>query len=76
MTPRPLAEIPGRTTAWSTTAAPCPVPLPAVLVAVPASSVDQLAATVRNRLKRIQYRPALIDGFLAQTGLTLEPEPS
>jgi len=26
---------------------------------------------VRNRLKRIQYRPALIDGFLAQTGLSL-----
>jgi len=40
-----------------------------------ASSIDQLAATVRNRLKRIQYRPVLIDGFLAQTGLTLEPEP-
>jgi hypothetical protein len=40
-----------------------------------ASSVDQLAAVARNRLKRIQYRPALIDGFLAQTGLTLEPEP-
>ena len=35
----------------------------------------QLAAIVRNRLKRIQYRPALIDGFLAQTELTLEPEP-
>jgi hypothetical protein len=35
----------------------------------------QLAATVRHRLKRIQYRPALIDGFLAQTGLTLEPGP-
>jgi len=31
---------------------------------------------VKNRLKRIQYRPALINGFLAQTGLTLEPEPS
>jgi hypothetical protein len=30
--------------------------------------VDQLAAVVKNRLKRIQYRPALIDGFLAQTG--------
>ena len=29
--------------------------------------VDQLAAVVKNRLKRIQYRPALIDGFLAQT---------
>ena len=37
--------------------------------------VDQLAAIVKNRLKRIQYRPALIDGFLAQTGLTLESEP-
>ena len=34
-----------------------------------------LAAIVRNRLKRIQYRPALIGGFLAQTGLSLEPEP-
>jgi hypothetical protein len=40
-----------------------------------ARNVDQLAAIVRNRLKRIQYRPALIDGFLGQTGLTLEPEP-
>ena len=29
----------------------------------------------QERLKSIQYRPALIDGFLAQTGLTLEPEP-
>ena len=37
--------------------------------------VDQLAAIMKNRLKRIQYRPALIDGFLAQTGLTLEPQP-
>ena len=26
----------------------------------------QLAAIVKNRLKRIQYRPALIDGFLAR----------
>ena len=38
-------------------------------------NVDQLAAIVKNRLKRIQYRPQLIDGFLAQTGLTLEPQP-
>ena len=30
-----------------------------------ARDVDQLAAIVKNRLKRIQYRPALIDGFLA-----------
>ena len=29
----------------------------------------------KNRLKRIQYRPALIEAFLARTGLTLEPQP-
>jgi DDE superfamily endonuclease len=40
-----------------------------------AASVDHLAAIVRNRLKRIQYRPDLLAGFLAQTGLTLDPEP-
>jgi hypothetical protein len=40
-----------------------------------ARDVDQLAAIIKNRLKQIQYRPALIDGFLAQTGLTLEPQP-
>jgi len=40
-----------------------------------ACTADQLAAIVRNRLKRIQYRPVLINGFLAQTGLSLEPEP-
>jgi DDE superfamily endonuclease len=37
--------------------------------------VSQLAAIVKNRLKSIQYQPALIEGFLAQTGLTLEPGP-
>ncbi len=37
--------------------------------------VTQLTAIVKNRLKSIQYRPALIDGFLGQTQLTLEPEP-
>ena len=40
-----------------------------------AANVDQLTAIMKNRLKSIQYRPAVIDGFLAQTGLTLEPEP-
>jgi hypothetical protein len=34
------------------------------------------AAIVRNRLKRIQYRPSLIDRFRTQTGLSLEPEPA
>jgi len=37
--------------------------------------VDQLTAIIKNRLKTIQYRPGLINGFLAQTGLTLEPDP-
>ncbi len=37
--------------------------------------VDQLAAVVKNRLKHIQHRPALIGGFLVQTGLTLGPGP-
>jgi len=40
-----------------------------------AHGIDHLAATVKNRLKRIQYRPDLINGFLTQTGLTLEFEP-
>jgi ribosomal protein L31E len=39
------------------------------------TSVDHLAAIVRNRLKRIQYRPDLLAGFLAQTGLTLDSQP-
>jgi DDE superfamily endonuclease len=40
-----------------------------------ASDVDQFTAIIKNRLKTIQYRPALIDAFLAQTGLRLEPQP-
>ncbi len=40
-----------------------------------ARDVDQLAAIMKSRLKRIQYRPALIEAFLGQTGLTLEPQP-
>jgi len=40
-----------------------------------AHGVDHLAVIVKNRLKRIQYRPNLINGFLAQTGLTLDIEP-
>jgi hypothetical protein len=40
-----------------------------------ARDVDELAAIVKNRLKPIRYRPALIGGLLAQTGLTLEPGP-
>jgi transposase len=36
--------------------------------------VGQLQAIIKHRLKSIQYRPHLIDGFLAHTGLTLEPD--
>ncbi|WP_238020140.1 transposase [Dactylosporangium sp. AC04546] len=39
------------------------------------TGVDHLAAIVRNRLKRIQYRPDLLTSFLTHTGLTLGPEP-
>ncbi|MCY0954354.1 IS630 family transposase, partial [Streptomyces sp. H27-S2] len=31
-----------------------------------------LEALVRNRLKRLQYRPHTLDGFIAGTGLTLD----
>ena len=37
--------------------------------------VDQLAAIMKNRLKCIQYRPALIEAFLGQAGLTFDPQP-
>jgi len=37
------------------------------------NGVDHLAAIVRNRLKRIQYRPDLLASFLTHTGLTLDP---
>jgi hypothetical protein len=38
------------------------------------NGIDGLAATVRRRLRHIQRNPDLIAGFLAQTGVTLEPE--
>ena len=36
-------------------------------------NLPQLTALVKTRLKRMQYRPALLDGFLASTGLDLTP---
>ncbi|MFE5813145.1 hypothetical protein ACFQ6S_07035 [Streptomyces sp. NPDC056479] len=40
-------------------------------------ALDRLAALVRNRLKRLQYRPDALDGFLAGTGLGIDnPPPS
>ncbi|MFD5514284.1 transposase [Streptomyces sp. NPDC127051] len=44
----------------------------------PASvALDQLEAAVRNPLKRLQYRPHVLDGFLAKTRLAFDhPPPS
>ena len=33
--------------------------------------IGQLTALVKTRLRRMQYRPVLLDGFLAKTGLDL-----
>ncbi|WUW42780.1 transposase [Micromonospora rifamycinica] len=38
------------------------------------TSVDHLLAIIKNRLKSVQYRTDLLNGFLAHTGLTLEPD--
>jgi putative transposase len=35
--------------------------------------ISQLTALVKARLPRIQYRPGLLDGFLAKTRLDLTP---
>jgi putative transposase len=34
-------------------------------------NIDQLTAQVKTRLRRMQYQPGLIGGFLAKTGLDL-----
>jgi DDE superfamily endonuclease len=36
-------------------------------------NIDQLTALVKTRLRRMQYRPGLLDGFLASTRLDLTP---
>ncbi|MEV2236404.1 transposase, partial [Streptomyces phaeochromogenes] len=36
-------------------------------------NLDQLTALVKTRLKRMQYQPGLIEGFMAKTGLDLQP---
>ena len=40
-----------------------------------ATTLDELEALVRSRLRAIQRRPGLINALLGQTGLTLEPPP-
>ena len=60
-------EVSGKDRAWAA--------MKASLGNLAVRDVDQLAAVMKNRLKRIQYRPALIEAFLAQTGLAFEPQP-
>ena len=36
-------------------------------------NISQLTALVKTRLRRMQYRPGLLEGFLAKTGLDLTP---
>ena len=43
------------------------------LVNLAKRNLAQLTALVKTRLKRMQYRPALLEGFLASTGLDLTP---
>ncbi|MFE5021379.1 hypothetical protein ACFRAI_40135 [Streptomyces sp. NPDC056637] len=38
-----------------------------------AAASNQLAVLVMTRLKRMQYRPGLIDGLAAMTGLDFRP---
>ena len=36
-------------------------------------NIGQLTSLVKTRLRRMQYRPGLLEGFLAKTGLDLTP---
>jgi transposase len=36
-------------------------------------TITELTALVKTRLRRMQYRPDLLEGFLASTGLNLSP---
>ena len=35
--------------------------------------INQLTVLVKTRLRRMQYRPGLLEGFLAKPGLDLTP---
>ncbi|MET8220906.1 IS630 family transposase [Streptomyces hirsutus] len=41
-----------------------------------AGTVGRLETLVRNRLKRLQYRPVTLHGFMTETGLQLDSPPS
>ncbi|MEU3169293.1 transposase [Streptosporangium sp. NPDC006930] len=35
--------------------------------------IDQLTLVIRSKLKQMQYQPTLLDGFVTETGLSLQP---
>ncbi|MFC5747478.1 hypothetical protein [Actinomadura rugatobispora] len=37
--------------------------------------IDQLALAIKSHLKRVRYRPALLDAIIAGTGLNLARPP-
>jgi hypothetical protein len=39
----------------------------------PEHDITERTTLVKTRLRRMQYRPALLEGFLASTGLDLTP---
>jgi putative transposase len=43
------------------------------LVNLAKRSIEALTALVKTRLRRMQYRPAILAGLLAKTGLNLQP---
>lgn len=48
-------------------------PLKRSLANLTEHSLDQFTALVKTRLKRIQYRPRLIEGLIAKTRLNVQP---
>jgi DNA-binding SARP family transcriptional activator len=48
-------------------------PLKRALANLAKRNLAQLTALVKTRLRRMQYRPGLLDGFLASTRLDLAP---
>jgi putative transposase len=46
------------------------------LVNLAKRDIDQLQNIIKNRLRRLQYRPTTLAGFLAKTGLDLSPLPT
>jgi len=47
--------------------------LDATLANLAKRNLAQLTALIKTRLRRMQYRPGLLDGFLASSGLDLTP---